>query len=299
MAVNEISNAFVKTYEANVLHLVQQKTSKLRRTVTEKSPGPTISHSFRVVSARGAMTARTGVGTVAGKRTATPYSDTVFNDRICGSTPLGTADSFSHAEALRLITEPQSVLTQAQALQTGRQFDDTIVAALFASAADNAGNANAFPAANQLGGVAVAPSFSLVAQVRESALEADIDPDEEMFFVCSPNFAVALLSDAKATSIDYANARALMGGSIVQGWMGFTWIPTNRLTKPVAGPPAQVYGAAYTKDAIGMLVLQDVKVDVGQNPAAWFDTTIQTSIDIGCVRIQDAKVFRVHYLETN
>jgi hypothetical protein len=299
MAANEIQNHFIKTFESNVIHLAQQKFSKLRRTVTEKSPGPTEKHSFRVVDARGAMTARTNVGANAGKRPATPFADTVFNDRACFSAPYGTADSYSQADVLRMIQSPESDLTIAQAKQVGRTFDDIIIAALFANAPDSAGNANAHPAGNQLGGAAIAPSFALVKGVRERALESDIDPDEQMFFVVSPNFVMALLDDVKATSFDYANAKALMGGNLVEGWMGFTWIVSNRLTKALVGPPAQMYGAAYTKDAMGLLVLSDGKTEIGKDPGQWFDTTVQTTVDIGAVRIQDKKVFRVHYLESN
>ncbi len=299
MAVNEIGNHYIRTFESNVIHLVQQKYSKLRRTVTEKSPGPTEKHSFRVVDARGAMTDRANVGANAGKRPATPYADTVYNDRVVGSTRKGTADSFSRADVVRMIEDPQSVMTTAMAAQVGRSFDDVIIAALFGNALDSLGTVNAHPAANQLGGAAVAPSFALVRSVREAVLERDIDPEEEVFFACSPNFVATLLDDPKATSYDYANAKALMSGGLVQGWMGFSWITTNRLTKALVGPPAQIYGAAYTKDAMGLLVLDDVKVDIGEDPGAWFDTTVQVSCDIGAVRIQDNKVFRVHYLETN
>lgn len=299
MAVNEISNAFVKTFESNVIHLAQQKYSKFRRCVTEKQPGPTEKHAFRVVGAGGALAARANVGTVAGKRTSTSFDDTVWNDRVAIPAHYGKADSYSQAEVNRMITDPNSVLTQKHAAMVGRTYDDVIIAALFASAADSAGNANAHPAGSQLGGAAIAPSFDLVRQTREVALEKEIDPDEEMFFAISPNFVAALLNDAKATSIDYANAKALMAGGIVQGWMGFTWIVTNRLTKALVGPPAQIYGAAFTRDAMGLLVIQDAQTDVGRDPGTWFDTVVQTSVDIGAVRIQDEKVLRVHYLETN
>jgi hypothetical protein len=181
----------------------------------------------------------------------------------------------------------------------GRTFDDVIIAALFAAANDSAGNANAHPAASQLGSAVTAPSFDLVRLVREVVGEKEVDPDEEVFFAISPNFVSALLNDAKATSFDYANAKALMNGAVVQGWMGFTWIVTNRLTKPVVGPPAQVYAAAYTRDAMGLLLLSDATTDVGKDPGTWFDTVVQTSVDIGAVRIQDEKVLRVHFLETN
>lgn len=299
MAVNEIQNHFVKTFESNALHLVQQRFSKLRRTVTEKKPGPTEKHSFRVVSPRGAMTDRANVGANAGKRTNTPYADTVYNDRVCGSQRKGTADSYSRAEAQRMLEDPQSVMTQAMSMQIGRTFDDVIIAALFANALDTAGNVNAHPVANQLGGAAQAPTFGLVRNLRESILEKDIDPDEEVFLVVSPNFISEMLDDTKATSSDFANGKALASGNMVQGWMGFTWICTNRLTKAVVGPPAQIYGAAYTKDAMGLLVIEDVHAEVGKDSGQWFDTTVQLEIDIGAVRVQDDKVFRVHYLETN
>lgn len=299
MAVNEFSTHFIKTFEQNVIHLVQQKTSKLRRTVTEKMPGPTEKHSFRVVDARGAMVDRANVGTNGGKRTNTPYSDTVYNDRVVASTRKGTADSFSRAEVQRSLTDPQSVMTKAMAAQVGRTFDDVIIAALFANALDTLGTVNAHPAAMQIGSAVTAPSFDLVRLARETMLEKEVDPSEEIFFVVSPNFVSVLLNDAKATSFDYANAKALMAGELVQGWMGFTWITTNRLTKPVAGPPAEVYGAAYTKDAMGLLVLDDLHAEVGKDPSAWFDTTVMVECDIGAVRIQDSKVLRVHYLESN
>lgn len=299
MAVNEIQNHFIRTFESNVIHLVQQKTSKLRRTVTEKTPGPTEKHAFRVVGAGGALTARANVGANAGKRPATSFEDTVYNDRVASPAHYGKADSFSRAEVLRMITDPQSVLTQKHAAMVGRTFDDVIITALFGNAPDSAGNANAHPAGSQLGSAVTAPSFDLVRLVREAAGEKEIDPEEEMFFVVSPNFVSALLNDAKATSFDYANAKALMNGGMVQGWMGFTWIVSNRLTKPVAGPPAQVYCAAYTKDAMGLITLQDATADVGKDPGTWFDTVVQTTVDIGAVRIQDDKVLRVHILETN
>lgn len=135
--------------------------------------------------------------------------------------------------------------------------------------------------------------------MREAILERDIDPDEECFLVISPNFVANLLNDAKATSVDYINGKSLMAGGIVQGWMGFTWIPSNRLTKPVVGPPAQVYGLAYTKDALGLVVNKDVFVEIGKDPGQSFSTTVYAGVDIGAVRVQDSKLFRVHYLETN
>ena len=304
MAVNDIANHFIRTYEANVIELVQQKGSKLRRTVTEHNIQRGDSHSFRVVGPRGAMTSRnTASGSTPGlsafKRTATPYVDTPMNDRIVGSVPYAAADSYSRAEMERLLEDPQSIMLQAQANQVGRQFDDVILAAVLANATDNLSTVLAFLAANQIGGANVSPGFELVKSAREQILEADIDPDEEVFLVVSPNFITSLLGVAEYGSQDYVNARAIQDGKPIGRWMGFSWIVSNRLTHPVVGPPAETYAVAYTKDAIGLKVVTDIHVDVGPDPAHWFDWTCMTSIDIGATRIQDGKAWRFHYLETN
>lgn len=296
---NELTNHFIKTFEANVIHLVQQKTSKFRRAVTEKSPGPTDKHAFRVVGPGGTMTARTNVGKVAGKRTATPFDDTDYNDRVVSAVHYGIADSYSKAEMLRMLTDPASVLTVKHAAMVGRTYDDVILAALFATAYDSAGNSGAHPAGSQVGGATQVFNFDFVKSVREAMLEKEIDPDEEIFMAVTPNAVSQLLDDPQATSADYTNGKALMSGGVIQGWMGFTWLVSNRLEKAVAGPPAQRYGAAFTRDAVGLLVLQDAQTDVGQDPGTWFDWVAMTTVDIGAVRIQDEKCFRVHYLESN
>lgn len=297
MAVNEIMNHFVKTFESNAIHLVQQRYSKFRSRVTEKSPGATDKHSFRVVDARGAMTDRANVGANAGKRPATNYADTVYNDRVVVSTPKNTADSFSRPDMKRMLEDPQSEIYKAMVPQVGRTYDDVINTAFFAAAQDTAGNNTAFGATGTtptVGGAAIAFSLSLVADLLEAYNTDEVDPDEEKFLAISPAAVTAMLLEPKATSVDYVNARALMSGRIIDGYMGFTWIMSNRLTHPVAG---QTYCPSWTRDSMGLLVLQDIVTDIGQDPSKQFDTTVQLSIDIGAVRIQEKKVKRIHFLE--
>jgi hypothetical protein len=297
MAVHEISDLYISTFADNVIHLAQQKKSKLRDTVTVKS-GVGNQHRFQTVAARSTMTKRTAQGTNAGKRPATAYADTVYGNRVVLPSPYTTADSYEWEDVARMIVDPQSALTTSMAAQLGRTYDDVIIASLFAAALDDLGNSHAHLAAQQLGGATTAPSFDLINLARETLEETDIDLDEEKFMLVSPNFVSALLADEKATSFDFNNAKALASGQVVQGWMGFTWKVTNRLTTP-GGTPKQIYGAAYTKDAIGLVVNTEGKVDIGKDPGQSFTTTVQLACDIGAVRIQDAKCLRIHYLETN
>ena len=297
MAANEISQLQIQKFAQDIIHLAQQKKSKLRMCVTEQFDVAN-KFVFKVTSARAAMTARTNVGVVAGKRTATAYADQVYNNRVVLPAPYYTADSFStYDDAKRQIESPSAVLTKSFAMQVGRQFDDIIIASFFAAALDSLGNSNSHPAGSQIGGATTAPSLDLLITAREILAENEIDPDEEKYFVCTPNYISALLADTKVASSDFATLKALQEGKIDR-FMGFKFIESNRLTSP-GGTPKQIYGAAFTKDAIGLAVNTEGVVDIGKDPSLSFDTIVQVQIDAGAVRIQDAKCIRVHYLESN
>jgi hypothetical protein len=304
MAVNDISQAYIRTYEANLIHLVQQRASKLRNTVTIRGTD-SADHQFQVMSKQADGDMKDGGGTVGGNLTNGATWDamnTVLgahtqNNRVATPAPKYVANAFKWTDLTRTLIDPQSALLKAQAMLLGRQIDKIIHTAALGTAADSLGTAGlTLPAGQQLGSATDAPAFALVTEIIEAMLEKDIDPDEEKFLVVSPNFVVNLLNDAKATSVDYVNGKALMAGGIVQGWMGFTWICLNGLTSPAG---LEKYGLAYTRDAIGLKINTDITTTVDRIPEKQNSILVQSSMDLGAVRIQDEKVFRVHYLETN
>lgn len=298
MAVNEATQFYQKTYENNLIHLVEQRGSKLRNTVMIRG-AESSDHQFNVVDTHDTLISP-AYGTNAAKWVDTTITNTVFNNRVATPVPVYTADTFKRFDAARTLVDPQSALIKGQANRLGRKIDKIIIAAATATATDSLGTASLdLPASQLIGSATDAPAFALVQKTRETVLESEIADDEEVFFVVSPNFVAALMTDAKATSVDYANGRALMSGTIVQGWMGFTWIVSNLLTTPGGSGPYQKYGLAYTADAIGMKINADITTKVAEVPQKQFDTLVYSSLDCGAVRVQDKKVFRVHYLETN
>jgi len=294
IAVNDIGTHFVKTFESNAIHLVQQKSSKFRSKVTEKSPGATEKHSFRTVEARGAMVARVGApGETGSKRTATVYVDTQFNDRVVSTLEYATADSWSKPDMRRMLEDPNSEIYRAMVPQVGRQYDDLIVAAFHAAAYDALGTANAFGAVGTnptLGGAGTAFAFGLIADCLEAFNSDDVDPDEQKFLAVPPAAITAILNEPKATSSDYVSAKALMSGQAVDGYMGFSWIMSNRLNHPIAG---ESYCQAWTRDAMGLLILKDIEFQSSVEGTLSFDTIVRLSIDAGAVRIQEKKCKRI------
>lgn len=301
MALNEMSQAYLRAFESNLIHLVQQKMSKLRGTVTVRGT-ESADHQFQVMSAQAAADIKSGtVGTNLTDGATWTAMDTIlgahqFNNRVATPAPVYVANAFRQSDISRMLIDPKAALLHNQAMALGRKIDSIIYNAAYGNALDSLGTVNALAGAQLVGGAAVAPAFALVTNLKENMLENDIDPSEEAFLVVSPNFVVNLLNDAKATSVDYINGKALMEGGIVQGWMGFTWICMNGLFSPAG---LQRYGVAYTRDSIGLKINADISTTVDRIPQKQNATLVQSSMDLGAVRIQDAKVFRVHYLETN
>lgn len=298
MAAGDTSQHFVRTYEANSISMMQQRLSKFRSKITEKWPGPTEKHSFRFSKPRtAALTARANVGVVAGKRTATTFHDQEYGEKVASSTFKSEADSYSKPDLNRLLEDTGSVLYRELLPQVARQVDDDIIAALYAVANDTAGNNYAFGATGTdptIGDGTGAFGLDMVLDMGKAFATDDVDGDETKFFCVSPDGVKKLLSEDKYSSVDYANARALQGGKLVEDWCGFTWFMSNRLTGEAAGTK---YYPAFTRGGVGALWLQDVKFDSGVSPMNSFDTIVQVSVDMGAVRIQEELVKRVYVLE--
>lgn len=296
--MTEVGSHFVKTFESNSIYLSQQKLSKFRSRVTMKTPGPTEKHSFRTVAPReGAVNDRASVGLNAGKRPATVFEDTIYGERVVTSTPRDTADSFSKPDLNRMLENTQSVLYTQMVPQMNRKFDAVVLDAMYGEARDTKDGTYAF------GATGTTPTIGTGAEILTldnvlSGLEAfgldDVDDDEEKFIMVSPKAVSALLKEPKYTSVDYANAKALQGGKLVESWCGFTWMKANFLTGAEAG---RKYYPMWTRDAVGVLLLQDIQFQSGPSPMNKFDTIVMLDMDFGAVRIQDEKVKRLHCSE--
>lgn len=297
--MTEVQGHFVKTFEANSIFLAQQRYSKFRSRVTEKTPGPTDKHSFRTVQKRaGALNTRASLGLNAGKRPATVFEDTVYGERTVSTSSYDTADSFSKPDLNRMLEDTSSILYTQMTAQMARKFDSVIVTALYATVSDSNSGTYAFGATgtSPTTGDGLSPiSLPLVLQMLEAFNLDDVDPDEEKFIAVSPKAITTLLQEQKYTSTDYANAHALMAGKLIENWCGFTWVMSNLLTGEAAG---EKYYPAWTRDSMGLLVLEDITFESGKSPMNKFDTIVMLRADFGAVRIQDEKVKRLRCLES-
>lgn len=278
-----ITAAMVKTFENNVRHLAQQKESRLRAWVQEKDKTSSV-HSFKRI---GQQT----LAAKAGRRVATPVNDSVWSNRVATPGSFDGGDTIESEDAAQMIINPTSEISTAFGYAVRRQYDDIIINAAFANAPDEAGGANAFPAAQIVGDYTGELDFTTTTAVNALFLKNNIDPETEKVFIIGPNQARKILHETRATHGDFVGqAQQLANGGFVRQWMGFTWVVTNRLLAPAAG---QLDCIAMTRQAMGLLVTEDLFVRVAEDPSQSFLTRVYTKISAGAVRVEDEHIVRV------
>lgn len=278
-----IDNAKVKTFENNVRHLAQQKESRLRAWVQEKDKTTQV-HSFKRLGQQ-------SLNAKAGRRQATPANDSVWSNRVATPSSFDGGDTLESEDEAEMIINPSSEICTAFGYAVKRTYDDIIINAAFTNTLDEAGNVNAFPAAQVLGDYTTEMDFVTITALNALFLKNNIDPEVEKVVIIGPNQARKILHETRATNSQFVGqAEALVNGGFIKRWMGFTWVVSNRLLAPLAG---QIDCIAMTRQAMGLLVIEDLFMRVAEDPSISFATRIYTKVTAGACRVEDEHIVRL------
>lgn len=282
---NTIDQVFIDAFDRNIRHLAQQSRNRLRHMVDVRgSTAETESWDTLTPSE---------MATKASRGAPTPVEDVTWGRRIAGNVTFDIGELVGTEDITQMIADPNSNLARSFGMAAYRSQDDVIIAAATGTALDGNGVNNVFPTSQEVGGAYAADiSFDLVTEVNELFLEADIDPEEEKWFVIGPKQQRKLLQLTEATNQDYAY-KALMNG-YVQDWMGYNWVVSTRLLTPGA---QQRDCFAMTKWALGMQINEDIQTEIAKDPSASFDWRIYTHWTGGAVRVEDQQIVRVKVSE--
>jgi len=279
-----IDNVYVQGFERTVRHLAQQGINRLRPYVQEVSESVE-AYNFERVAATAATQKTT-------RKTATPDDETAFSRRKAIPVEYHTGDVTEKKDVVQLLIDPNSTYAKAQGMAMRRAQDDEIISAAVGASRDGDGNSVAFPAAQAIDGSAGLITFDAVTAVSEIFMNNDIDPDTDKVFVISPEQARKLLQLTEATSGDYNALKPLTSKGYVESWMGYTWIVSTRLTSPT-GDGSDVDCFAMTRDAIGLLMNQDIQTEVDKDPSISFAWRIYTNSIYGAIRVEDEQLVKL------
>jgi len=279
----QITTAFVEQYKSNVLHLAQQKGSRLRNAVR-----------VEMVTGKSAFFERIG-STAAEKRTSrhsdTPRMDTPHSRRKVSLDDYDWADLIDQEDKVRMLISPQSEYAIAGANAMGRAMDTAIIDAATGTAYSGAagGTSVSLPSGQKVAHGSADLSVAKLRSAKKILDAAEVDPDEEKFLVCSAEQIDALLAETEVTSSDFNTIKTLVQGEI-DTFMGFKFIRSERLNTD-STPSRQVL--AFAKSAIGLAIGADISTKISERADKNYATQVFLSMTIGATRIEEEKMVEI------
>lgn len=302
-----ITEAMVKSYTSNVIHLAQQKGSRLRgKGIRIENQKAERSYYDRLSAGE--------LNELVGRNQDTQFVDPDYSRRAVDMRPYARALLVDKADKIRVIHEPTSEYAQINMMAAGRKMDDILIAAALGDAyGDKEGNTPiplpieqklaAFDGTTTTG---VSLNIETLIRLRGKFWENESD-DEKIYLVVTGRQIEDLLNDEKLTNADYAAVKALVRGEI-NDFMGFEFIRSQRLPRAAAattytatnglvgaggGTLAQATSRrcfAYQGSAILLAIGEDNFTRITEESTKNFSHQVYFRMDMGATRLEEERV---------
>ncbi len=277
----QITTAFTKQWERGVTHRAEQKESRFR--------GKT--RFVRIADGEEAFIDY--VGSVTAQPATTRHGDTPLTDtphfrRKIPMTPYKHADLVDKSDKIRLLNDPTSSYMVSFGRAFGRAIDDVVIASAFATASIGVLGAGSvsFDTSNYQIATAGGLTIPKIADANKILREAENDPEDGFFLAVSQEQIEDMLVDATATSADYNSVKLLMRGEI-STFLGFTWVPTERLGIDGSSRRRCI---AWAKNSLGLGIGEEPNGRIGERADKNYSTQVFMSMDIGASRLDETGV---------
>lgn len=285
----QITTAMVNHYRANVIHLAQQKGSKLRGTVRVNTDIIGKADHFDRI---GKTTARK----VTTRHADSPLMNTPHSRRRVTMDPYDWGDLVDSEDKIRVIINPESEYAMAGSNAMGRAMDDVIIAAFNGTAysvdEDDAQSTVSLGAGQQIANGGTGFTLAKWRQAKQILDEADVE-EEGRHLVISPRALYNLLGDTNVTSADFNTIKALVNGEI-NTYLGFMVHKSTRL--PKSGNIRSAF--AYHMNAIGLSIGKEIMVRMTERSDKRFAMYVYVAMDLGATRVEEERVVQIDHDET-
>ena len=299
----QITEAFVKQFNATIFHLSQQRGSRLEGKVRRETQ-----------KGKSQFWDRIGLVTAAkktGRHSDTPQIDTPHSRRRNTLVDYEHADLTDDADKIRTLIDPTSAYAQAFMWAFGRAKDDEIILAADGNAfAGEEGNTtvphpNSQKFASVSGGNGVGLNVQALRRAKRQFGRKDVDESIRRYFALTADGMDSLLSETETTSADFNTVRALVMGEI-NTFVGFEFVRTQRLlaqdgalsfdeTTGAVGSGSgdadeYIRNIAWAEDGILKAQAQDMKTRITERDDKSYSTQVFASMSLGATRMEEEKV---------
>ena len=289
----QIVNAYVRGYNASIYRLLQQEDSRFSMCVRKENQ----KSEKEFFDQLGAVNSTE----VNVRFPDSPVVNTPHDRRVVTLRKFHLGDFFDSFDEMQTVIDPTSDYMQNFRAACNRDRDDVIISSFFGTAYTGKEGATAvtFPSGQQvavnLGGANIGLTVRKLREARKLLRKAEVDFDREQVYIAVNAEAIDdLLSETQAISSDYNAIKPLVDGEIAK-FMGFTFIPSERLP---------VDGSSYRRLPVwcASAILQTTGIDYtariterGDKSFNWYGYARWA---FGAVRMEEKKVVEIKIDET-
>lgn len=279
----QVTEAFVQQFSANFMHLAQQTASRFQPAVRVESGIVGDSKKINRIGATAAQKRTTRHGD-------TPLIETPHSTRWIDLDDYEWADLVDELDKKKMLSDPTSDYLKAGVSAMNRSKDDVIYAAARGSARSSSGSV-ALPAAQKIAHGSAGLSKAKIIQAKKMfrANEADEENGEELYWAYGAEQMEDIMGDTTLTSADFLAVQLLQEGGMGKKWMGFKWIPSQRMYSDGTSR----FNVAWAKSGVALGVGAEVMTRVTERPDKSYAMQPYARMSIGAVRVEDAKVVEI------
>lgn len=300
---NLVTEAFVQQYNSNVMHLVQQKGSRLEGAVRKETQ-------------KGKSQFFDRIGTVAaviraGRHAVTPQFDTPHSRRRVTLDDYEWADLVDDQDKIRMLIDPTSEYAMAAAWAFGRTKDDVIISAALGPAYGGETGATTVTHPNsQKYAANDGTAFSNLNIITLRGIKRIMDQDEvegKRYIACTSSQIESLLGQTQVTSSDFNTVQALVQGEVNQ-FLGFEFIRLERLALTtsttataatgVVGSGASLTGTnracfAWADQGLLLAMGEDFVTKMSERDDKGYAMQVYCRMSLGATRMEEEQVVEI------
>jgi len=302
----EITEAFVKQFNANIFHLSQQRGSRLQPRVRNESQ-------------RGKSQFFDRIGAVVAQKKTTRHSDTPQIDTPHSRRRV-TLEDFTHADLIdetdkiRTLIDPASDYAQAFMWAFGRAKDDEIIVAHGGNAfsGEEGGTTVALPNAQKIvsvsGGAGTKLNVNALRSAKRVLDAADVDESIQRHMALNAVNLENLLTETEVTSSDFNVVKALVQGEL-NTFLGFDFVRLERLvnrsgalafdvnTGAVGSGGGDADGfrkvMAWAQDGLLLATALEMKTRISERADKNHSTQVFAEQSLGSTRMEEVKIVEI------
>ena len=299
----QVTEWFVQQYNTNVMHLSQQKGSRLQDKVRKETQKGK-SQFFDRIGLVNAVK-RTG------RHAPTPQMDTPHSRRMVTIEDYEWADLVDDQDKIRMLIDPTSEYALAAANAFGRSKDDVIIQSALASAyAGEQGTTAVVHPNSQKYAANNGAAFTNLTVATLRTVKKMMDQKEvegKRYFALTASQEESLLGQTEVTNSDYNSVKALVQGE-VNTFLGFEFVRLERLLAVAAGvtasPTTGAVGSgssvagfrscfAWADTGILMSTGEDFTTKMSERDDLGYAMQVYARMSIGGTRMEEEQVVEV------